>query len=142
MFHDLRRARFPILLALAGLALLALASAGVALAGNGERPPSPTATATAGPAGGPNDPFDAAVQALVQAGTIDQHQADAVRQQLVTGRIDPQQWTDSGLMTAAQARAVATRPREVKESLAPGGRDAGPLPSPNPLKVRLASSQP
>jgi hypothetical protein len=140
MFHDPGRVRRLILLAAAGMALAVFSSAGVALAGNGEQQPSPRAAATSAPAG--NNPFDAAVQALVQTGTIDQQQADVVRQQLDTGRIDPQQWTDSGLLSVAQAQAVAGRLRAVKESLAPGVRDAGPLPSPNPMKAALASSQP
>jgi hypothetical protein len=142
MFHDLGRPRRLILLAAAGMAVIAFSSAGAVLAGNGDPNPSPSAAVGTAPVRRSIDPFDAAVEALVRAGTIDQRQADAVRLQLVTGRIDPQQWTDSGLMTAAQSQAVATRLREVKESLAPGGGDAGPLPSPNPMKVKLASSQP
>jgi hypothetical protein len=81
----------------------------------------PSAAATA--------PFDAAIQALVDDGTLDPHQAAAVRQQIDAGQIDLGALVSSGVLTATQMEAVQTRLRAVKESQAGGQASQPPVPS-------------
>jgi hypothetical protein len=62
--------------------------------------------------------FDAAVQALVTDGTIDQAAADVLRHGIDAGSIDEQALIDNGTFTAAQMQAIRARLSAVKESLA------------------------
>jgi competence protein ComGC len=64
----------------------------------------------------------AALQALVTAGTINQHQADAVESQVVAGSVDPNQLVSSGVLTASQMHAVNNALVQVKQSFATGSR--------------------
>jgi hypothetical protein len=62
----------------------------------------------------------AALQGLVTAGTINQHQADAVESQVIAGSVDPNQLVSSGVLTASQMHAVSGALVQVKESFAAG----------------------
>jgi len=129
------RLRRRFVLAMGGLALVACSGASVVLAGTSQSAPStpavPTASAavaaSASPATGTTDPFAAAVQALVDDGTIDRQQAAALDQRLAAGFIDPDEVVASGVLTAAQMEVVQARLNAVKRSLAPG--QDGPQPS-------------
>jgi hypothetical protein len=122
------RLRRRFVFAMGGLALIVCSGASVVLAGTRQTTPSapavPTASAavaaTASPVAGTADPFDAAVQALVDDGTIDRQQADALDQRIAAGFIDPGEVVASGVLTAAQMEVVEARLDAVKRSLAPG----------------------
>jgi hypothetical protein len=75
-----------------------------------------------GPGPGPA-PFLAAVAQLVQAGTINQHQADVLDAGIRAGSIDDSQLIANGTLTSAQMQAVDNRLIAVKQSLAPAGQD-------------------
>jgi hypothetical protein len=75
--------------------------------------------ASAGPGPGP---FLAAVAQLVQAGTINQHQADVLDAGIRAGSIDPDQLVANGTLSSAQVQTVMERLGAVKRSLA---SDAG-----------------
>jgi competence protein ComGC len=62
----------------------------------------------------------AALQSLVTAGTIDQHQADAIQSQVESGSADPNQLVSSGVLTASQMSAVNNALVQVKQSFAAG----------------------
>jgi hypothetical protein len=99
--------------------LVAVSSGTVALAGNsGAKPSSSDVAATTAPAAGQTNPFDAAIQALVEEGTIDQAQADVLRRQIDAGSIDEQELIDSGVLTPAQMQGVQARLTTVKQSMA------------------------
>ena len=67
----------------------------------------------------------AAVQSLVNDGTISQHQADAIDSQIDAGTVDDQQLVASGVVTASQMSAVDTALIQVKRSFAGGPESAG-----------------
>jgi hypothetical protein len=79
--------------------------------------------ATSAPATDQSNPFVAAVQALVADGTINQHQADVLNQDIEAGSINPQDLIDGGVLTAAQMQVVNARLGAVKRSLATGPDD-------------------
>jgi hypothetical protein len=84
--------------------------------------PTPGAKSPGGPSAGPGPaPFLAAVAQLVQAGTINQHQADVLDAAIRAGSIDDQQLVANGTLSSTQMQAVDSRLRAVKESLAPKG---------------------
>jgi hypothetical protein len=88
--------------------------------GCGGQPAGDEAKRPGGPSDGPGPaPFLAAVAQLVQAGTIDQHQADILDSGIRSGSIDDQQLVSNGTLSSAQMQAVDARLRAVKESLAP-----------------------
>jgi competence protein ComGC len=62
----------------------------------------------------------AALQGLVTAGTINQHQADVIESQVDSGSIDPNQLVSSGVLTASQMNAVNNALVQVKQSFATG----------------------
>jgi hypothetical protein len=101
------------------IALAASASSGVALArdSSGTTPP-PAVAASCGDAGGLNEEFHAALQALVADGTITQTQANTIREQGDTGSIDPRELVRDGVVSAAQMRTVADRLGDVKRNFA------------------------
>ena len=66
----------------------------------------------------------AAVQNLVNNGTIDQHQAAAIDSQIDAGTVDPSQLVASGLLTESQMQAVNTALVQVKQSFA-GSTNSG-----------------
>jgi hypothetical protein len=135
MIDDPGRVRRLLVLAAAAVALVAVSGGSVVLAGNNGTKPSSSnlaattapATATTAPATGQSNPFDAAVQALVEDGTINQAQADVLRQQIDAGTIEP--LVESGVLTAAQLQAVETRLGAVKQSLGAAARGASPSAS-------------
>jgi len=136
MLNDAGRIRRLLALTAASAALIVVSGGSVALAGDG--PPAPTAPAaaatsapgaTAAPAAADGNPFDAAVQALVDDGTIDVHQADVLRRHIAEGSIDPQALVDGGVLTAAQMQVVETRLTAVKQSLAGPATDRASAPS-------------
>ena len=53
---------------------------------------------------------------LVSQGTIDQSQADAVRQQADSGSVDPKTLVDSGVVTDPQMHAIADMIDQVKQA--------------------------
>jgi hypothetical protein len=121
------RRRLFLAVAAVAVALVAVTSGTAALAGNPVTKPSASdAAATTAPVRGESDPFVAAVQALVGDGTINQAQADVLRQQIDAGSIDEQQLIDSGVVTAAQMQAVQARLSAVKQSLAAGAASQVP----------------
>jgi hypothetical protein len=136
MIDDPQRVRRLLVLAAAAVTLVAVASGGVALAGNtGTKPSSSDLAATSAPvaatmapAADQSNPFDTAIQALVEDGTINQQQADVLRQQIDAGSIDEQELVDSGTLTAAQMQAVQARFRAVKGSLAAAAASQEPTP--------------
>jgi hypothetical protein len=75
-------------------------------------------TGTSAPTGQLN-PFHAAVQSLVEDGTINQAQAEALHRQIDAGQLDPEELVKSGTLTPAQAQAAEDRLSAVKQSLAP-----------------------
>lgn len=144
MSSPAKRWRAPVVGAAAGLLAAAAFVGQSALAsGGGATPPRPaakaaTASGTAAPAGtncdapaqgagakaapgpGPDPaPFFAAVAQLVQAGTINQGQADILDAGIRAGSIDDSQLVANGTLSAAQMQAVDDRLKAVKESLAP-----------------------
>lgn len=60
----------------------------------------------------------AALQSLVNDGTINQHQTDVIENQVDSGSIDPNALVSSGVLTAAQMHAVTDALVQVKESFA------------------------
>jgi competence protein ComGC len=62
----------------------------------------------------------AALQGLVTAGTINQHQADVIESDVDSGSIDPNQLVSSGVLTASQMHAVDSALIQVKQSFAAG----------------------
>jgi hypothetical protein len=134
MIDEPGRVRRLLVLAAAAVALVAVSGGSVVIAGNNGTKSSsldvasttaPVASTTA-PAAGQSNPFDAAVEALVKDGTINQAQAGALRQQIDAGTIDPLELVDTGVLTAAQMQAVETRLGAVKQSL--GAVAAGTSP--------------
>jgi Asp-tRNA(Asn)/Glu-tRNA(Gln) amidotransferase B subunit len=62
----------------------------------------------------------AALQGLVTAGTINQHQADVIESAVESGSVDPNQLVSSGVLTASQMQAVNSALVQVKQSFAAG----------------------
>ena len=60
----------------------------------------------------------AALQGLVTAGTINQHQADVIDSAVESGSIDPNQLVSSGVLTGSQMQAVNNALVQVKQSFA------------------------
>ena len=136
------RWRAPIIGAVAGLAVAAavVGQSAFASGGNTAKPRTAAKAATAsgtncgapaggagakspgGPGPGPA-PFLAAVAQLVQAGTINQHQADVLDAGIRAGSIDDQQLVANGTLSSTQMQAVDNRLRAVKQRLAPAGQD-------------------
>ncbi len=58
----------------------------------------------------------AAVERLVDNGTIDRHQADVIDSEINVGSIDPKQLVHDGVLTDAQMHAVASAIDQVKRS--------------------------
>jgi hypothetical protein len=139
MIKDPGRVRRLFVLGAGAVALLAIVSGSVALAGNGQSaPPTPVVAETTAPAAGQTDvkdAADAAVQALVEDGTISQEQADVLRQQIDAGSIDEQRLVDSGVLTAAQMEAVQIRLTAVKQSFAAGAGSMAPSASSSTSKA-------
>ena len=137
MTDDPGRLRRRLVLAAAAVALVAVSGGSVVLAGNSGTMPSSSdvaattspVTATTAPATDQSNPFDAAVQALIEDGTINQHQADVLRRQIDAGTIDPLELVDSGVLTAAQMQAVQARLGAVKQSLGAAARGTSPSAS-------------
>ena len=145
MIDEPGRVRRLLVLAAAAVALVAVSGGSVVLAGkNGTKPNSsdvaattaPVAATTA-PAAGQSNPFDAAVQALVEDGTINQAQAVALRQQIDAGTIDPLELVDTGVLTAAQMQAVETRLGAVKQSLGAAAGGTSPAASSSTSKTAV-----
>jgi hypothetical protein len=147
MIDDPARVRRLLVLAAAAVALVAVSSGVVALAGNNGTKPSPSevaattvpvaatakrVAATTAPVADQRTPFEAAVQALVEDGTIDQAQADVLRRQIDAGGIDPQELIDNGVLTAAQMQAVQARLGSAKQSLAAAAASQDPRPEKSP----------
>jgi uncharacterized protein YaiL (DUF2058 family) len=117
MIDETGRVRRLLVLAAAAVALVAVSGGSVVLAGNNGTKPSSSdvaattapVAATTAPEAGQSNPFDAAVQALVEDGTINQAQAGALRRQIDAGTIDPLELVATGVLTAAQMQAVETR---------------------------------
>jgi hypothetical protein len=80
--------------------------------------------------GASSNPFVAAVQRLVERGTIDQHQADAIDRQIEAGSLDGRELVEHGVVSEAQMRAVENAVTEVKQSLGSsnGGEPSKPPP--------------
>jgi hypothetical protein len=103
--------------------LLALGAGGTALVGGwGGGAPSATTGAGTGPASeGPlQNPFEAAVQRLVDGGTITPAEAAVVGAQIEHGSVDPKVLVDSGALSDPQMRAVATSLGAVKRAQVEG----------------------
>jgi hypothetical protein len=79
---------------------------------------------------------DAAVQALVADGTINQHQADVLRQQIDAGSVDEEALVSSGTLTAAQMETVRAKLVAVKESFAGQIGEAPPDASKSPSSTK------
>jgi hypothetical protein len=97
--------------------------AGVSLA-QGNSGTSPTTTVATQPAprlqpGGILAGVHEILASLVANGTIDQQQADAVQAQANAGSIDPKQLVQSGVLTDAQMRSIATQIDQLKRSYSP-----------------------
>jgi hypothetical protein len=138
MIHDTGRLLRLIALGATAVALLAVTGGGTVLAGsNGVKaaesvattaPTDPTASpvaasaaliaATSAPTGDQSNPFVAAVEALVADATINQQQADVLRQSIEAGSMNPQDLIDRGVLTAAQMEVVNARLTALKRSLA------------------------
>jgi hypothetical protein len=114
------------------IALAATASSGVALArDSGGTTPPPAVATRCGDASGLNEEFHAALQALVADGTINQTQANTIREQGDSGSIDPRGLVRDGVLSAAQMRTVADRLDNVKSDIARRLREsASTSPSP------------
>ena len=145
MIDEPGRERRLLVLAAAAVALVAVSGGSVVLAGNNGTKPNSSdvaattahVAATTAPAAGQSNPFDAAVQALVEDGTINQAQAVALRQQIDAGTIDPLELVDTGVLTAAQMQAVETRLGAVKQSLGAAAGGTSPSPSSSTSKTAL-----
>jgi hypothetical protein len=119
MFDDPGRVRRLLLLATVAVALVAVVSGSVVLARAAEtKVSSRPVAATSSPTVGQGNPFEAALQALVDGGVINQHEADVLRHDIDAGSIDPQRLIEGGVLTAAQMEVVETRLDAVKQSLA------------------------
>jgi hypothetical protein len=114
-----RRWRAPVIGAVAGLAVAAAVVGPAALAdsGSGSAPPASAKRGSPAPGGVPHQFADAVAQ-LVQAGTINAAQGQAIDAQIETGSMNPQQMVSRGVVTAAQMAAVNDRLIAVKKSLA------------------------
>jgi hypothetical protein len=75
----------------------------------------------------------AAIQGLVNDGTISEHQGAVIDSQIDAGTVDDQQLVASGVVTASQMSAVDTALLQVKRSFAggPGGAGNGNIASPS-----------
>jgi len=137
MIDEPGRVRRLLVLAAAAVALVAVSGGSVVLAGNnGTKPNSSDVAATTAPVAATTtsttalkEAADAAVQALVEDRTINQHQADVLRQQIDAGYMDEQKLVDGGVLTAAQMQAVLNRLLAVKESFASGAGSTAPSAS-------------
>jgi polyhydroxyalkanoate synthesis regulator phasin len=149
MIDETGRVRRLLVLAAAAVALVAVSGGSVVLAGNNGTKPSSSdvaattapVAATTAPAAGQSNPFDAAVQALVEDGTINQAQAGALRRQIEAGTIDPLELVATGVLTAAQMQAVETRLGAVKQSLgaAAGGTSSSASSSTSKTALKEAA---
>jgi hypothetical protein len=82
-------------------------------------PPGVTTPTGSGGGGAPNPIITAAIAQLVQAGTIDSAQAQAINVQICdNGGLDVQQFVDGGTLDATQAQAVQNALAHAKMSLA------------------------
>jgi flagellar basal body P-ring protein FlgI len=96
----------------------AMASGTASAAGTGCGAPAGDKGASSSSADPGPGPFLAAVAHLVQAGTINQAQADVLDAGIRAGSIDDAQLVANGTLSSAQMQAVDARLRSVKESLA------------------------
>src|SRR5262245_13401702 len=118
MVINARRKRILVSGAIA-IAIAAGTGVGVALAGGGgNATPLATVSTSAATPGGLNEEFHAALQALVDDGTISQTQANAIREQGDNGSIDPLALVRDGVVNATQMRTVANRLDNVKKDIA------------------------
>jgi hypothetical protein len=96
--------------------------------------PTQAATSAAGPGGSTTEnAFQAAVEALVTRGVINQSQADAVQRQVLAGSADPEALVADGTLSNDQMRQVADSLRAVKFA-AGGNRGTPPDLSTTPMK--------
>lgn len=138
MSSPAKRWRAPVMGAAAGL-LVAAAVVGQSALASGGGGPTPRALVNAGPVAGTDcgapaggtgakaapgpgpgpAPFLAAVAQLVQAGTINQTQANVLDAGIRGGSIDDSKLVANGTLSASQMQAVDARLIAVKRSLAP-----------------------
>jgi len=93
-------------------------AAGVALASDGSpaQPARTTATTQAGAPSGIQAAAHHALQLLVNQGTINQTQADAIQRQVNAGSVDPKTLVNNRVVTDTQMRAVANSLDQVKQA--------------------------
>jgi hypothetical protein len=154
------RLRAPVAGAVTGIVVAAAVVGSSALASGGgaaaSRPAAKTATAPGtdcsapaptpgakhpdGSSAGPSPaPFLAAIAQLVQAGTINQHQADVLDADIRAGSIDPDQLVANGTLSSAQVQTVMERLGAVKRSLASDAGASGDLKAKASRNIKSAA---